>query len=220
MLATLSADRPNGRRRLRTAFSLSVFLALVLLCLSPGAFGALRIITESPRGRVFKNIYDMLPVCWKANRAVLVREVSDYEMDLLVGDDELRRAEDDDSVVDGYYQPGRGEDMPTITLRRTIRDGAAELVFVHEYAHYIWDNKLTEKQRVEYRRIWDRQERAGRLVTDYAGECVEEGFSEAVSHFILRQPLLKRRDEASFRFVQTAINDGLKHHRQANAAPN
>src|SRR2546423_2625985 len=204
-----------ARLRKRTALSLAAFAAALVFCLPASA--GIRIITESPRGRIFRGIYDLMPPCWHASGNVLVREVTDYEMDMLVGEDESRRDANDDSVVDGYYQPGKGDDMPTITLRRSIRDGSAELVFAHEYGHYVWDNKLTEKQRSEYRRIWAKQQRAGKLVTEYAADCVEEGFSEAVSHFLLRPSVLKRRDEASYHFVQVTIDDGMKHYRQANA---
>ena len=215
MVSSQGSGSPLGRSRIRTALSLT---ALAALFVAVPASAALRIITESPRGRLFKQVYDQLPPCWKATRSVLVREVSDMEMDLLVGEDEMRR-EQDDSIVDGYYQPAKGDALPTITLRRTIRDGAAELVFAHEYAHYVWDSKLTDKQRMDYRRIWSKQERAGKLVTQYAADCVEEGFSEAVSHFLLRQSVLKRRDDASYRFVQEAIEEGMKRHRAASSTP-
>ncbi len=216
MLFTQSAGSPFGRSRIRTALSLAAAAALFLAL---PASAALRIISESPRGRLFKEIYDQLPPCWKASRSVLVREVSDFEMDLLVGEDEMRREGADDSIVDGYYQPGKGDELPTITLRRSIRDGAAELVFAHEYAHYLWDSKLNDKQRADYRKLWSKQERAGKLVTQYAGDCAEEGFSEAVSHFLLRQSVLKRRDDASYRFVQGLIDEGMKRQRTANLAP-
>jgi hypothetical protein len=100
-----------------------------------------------------------------------------------------------------------------------MRNAAAELVFAHEYAHFIWDSHLSERQRGDYRRIWAKQEALGKLVTQYAADCPEEGFSEAVSHFLLRQSVLKRRDDASFRFVQIAIEDGMKRHRQTIAPP-
>src|SRR5437870_4366735 len=141
----------------RQAF-LALCVSLLATLLALPAAGALRIVSESPRTRVFRDVYEMLPACWKENRPVVVREVSDIDMDLLVGDDE--REQRSDSVIDGYYQPGRGDGWPTITLRRSLRDGSAELVFAHEYAHYIWDAKLSEKQRADYRRVWSRQQRA------------------------------------------------------------
>jgi hypothetical protein len=164
---------------------------------------------------MFKAVYELFPPCWRALRPVLVREVTDSEMDMLVCDEDAGRESEDDSVVDGYYQPGRGGEMPIITLRRSIRDAAAEMVFAHEYAHYIWDHKLSERERSEFTRIWTKQERAGSLVTEYAADSVEEGFSEAVSYYILRQSVLKRRDDPSFRFVQLVIDEGMKHLRKS-----
>ena len=194
---------------------ISVALTLTILFLAIPAAATLRLMTDSPRGRVFKSVYDMFPTCWKALRPVLVREVTDEEMDMLVGEEEDGRESEDDSVVDGYYQPGRGSESPIITLRRSIRDTAAEMVFAHEYAHYIWDHKLSERQRGDYARLWNKLERSGGLVTEYAADSVEEGFSEAVSYYVLRPSVLKRRDEQSFRFVQALAEDGMRHMRKS-----
>ena len=217
MLTSQSAFRAGrlfARTQVRTSLAVA---ALAALLVSFPAAASLRIATESPRARIFKAIYDQFPICWRATRLVVVREVSDADMDFLVGEEEeWRREGRDDSIVDGYYQPGRRGEAPTITLRKSMKDGAAELVFAHEYAHYIWDVFLTNRQKADYLRIWDKQVMPGMLVTEYAGESVEEGFSEAVSHYLLRPQVLKRRDEASFKFVQEAIAEGLRRRRAMN----
>jgi hypothetical protein len=217
MLTSQSAHRagpPFARARLRTALA---FAALAALVVSLPAAATLRVTPESPRGRLFKSVYDQLPPCWKANRVVVLREVSDADMDFLVGEEEeWRREGTDDSIVDGYYQPGRRGEAPIITLRKSMKDGAAEMVFAHEYAHYIWDVFLTNRQKADYLKIWDQQAISEKLVTTYAGESVEEGFSEAVSHYLLRPQLLKKRDEASYKFVQEAIAEGIRRRRAMN----
>ncbi len=91
--------------------------------------------------------------------------------------------------------------MSRITLLQTLRGEEAELVFAHEYGHYVWDRMLSLQDRADYRRAWTKEKRARRLVTRYAGEDEEEGFAEDFAHYILKLDVLRRRAPESSSFL-------------------
>ncbi|HLV81765.1 MAG TPA: hypothetical protein VKT32_15870 [Chthonomonadaceae bacterium] len=167
----------------------------------------LRIAYGAPHAALWKRIYDRIPAPWKTDRPLLVREISDDEMEALVErSGGYSNPEDAATVVDGCYLDGGDteEEPACITLRETLNGANAGLVFAHEYGHYVWDDLLTESQRARYARLWRVQKRARHLVTGYAGYAEEEGFAEAFSYFVLRPELLRHRDSASWQFLQSA----------------
>ncbi len=205
-------------RRVRHGFvRASLTHSLIALTALAGALypahAVLKVSTEAPRAALWQQLYDHMPTWWKSKHTVVLREVTDEEMDRLVAEDQHRSPsslQDDDSVVDGYYQcAGDDGSIPVITLRRTLRADAAELVFTHEYGHFVWDEKLTADERGEYRRLWVHQRRAHHLVTEYAADSPEEGFAEAYAYFIRRPAILERRDEDSYKYFQT-VTDRLR----------
>lgn len=175
------------------------------LCGSNPASASLRVVGEGPRAALWQRLYDALPAPWKTERTLLVQELTDAEMAAFLarvgGNGSADRAESD-STVDGCYQKSgrtKGE-VGTIRLCRRLEGAQAELVFAHEYGHFIWDQKLVKAQRARYKTLWRQQKRAGHLVTKYAGEDVEEGFAEAVAYFLRQPATLQERDPESYRF--------------------
>jgi hypothetical protein len=131
---------------------------------------------------------------------VLVREISDQEMDDLVAEDseQAARQDDDDSIVDGIFLYD-DEGRPTITLRRSLSPADAPLVFAHELGHLVWDTHLTAGERGRFTAAYKQSKSAKRLVTDYAGESAEEGWAEAFSFFVLKPDTLRRPRPARLR---------------------
>jgi hypothetical protein len=162
------------------------------------------LVANGPRASYWKTLFSKFPKSWKSGRTLVVREVSDREMDRLVaqtenGDDQDKN---DDSIVEGFYDRGkRDSDPDSITLRLSLRSEEAGFVFTHEYGHMIWDEILTRSDRREYDRIWSSQRRHRSLVTEYAADSVEEGFAEAIAAYIRTPEKLKRRDMDSWQFV-------------------
>lgn len=152
---------------------------------------------RSQWGRVFERIPSRLrPV-----RDVVVREVSDAEMDRLVRDDSEGEARIDDSVVDGMFFVDDGQ--PTIVLRRSLAGEDAVQVFAHELGHAVWDTQLSAAERRRFVSAYRRARAAARLVTEYAGESASEGFAEAYAFFVLKPAVLKRRDPLSFAVLES-----------------
>ena len=52
---------------------------------------------------------------------------------------------------------------------------AKERILVHEIWHFVWFEKLSEKQRQEYKVEWDKNKE---FYSEYSGVSVEEGFAE------------------------------------------
>ncbi|HZT43239.1 MAG TPA: hypothetical protein VFA07_13805 [Chthonomonadaceae bacterium] len=195
----------------RTA--LRVLIVCGLLWVATSVYGlpaahavGLRIAEGAPHASLWKRIYDRIPDPWKIDRPLLVREISDGEMDALVErSGGNKNPEDASTVVDGcYLDGGDNEDDPaSITLRETLNEQSAGIVFAHEYGHYVWANMLTEDQRARFARLWRTQKRAHHLVTGYASYSVEEGFAESFSYLVMRPEILRRRDSASWQFLQS-----------------
>ena len=167
----------------------------------------LRIADGAPHASLWKRVYDRIPAPWKSDHPLVVREVTDGEMDALVErSGGNKNPEDASTVVDGcYLEGGQDDDDPaSITLRETLNEPNASMVFAHEYGHYVWTYMLTESQKARYARLWRAQKRARHLVTGYAGYSVEEGFAEAFSFLVMRPETLHHRDSVSWQFLQSA----------------
>lgn len=148
-------------------------------------------------------MYDALPAFFKTKRTVVIEEVTDEGMEKLLAQEMPGQQDnqDKDSVVDGYYRPGSGEDGAIITLRKSLDGENVGLVFIHEYAHFLWETRLNARQRDDYRTIWKRAKRIDTLVTGYAGESVEEGFADTLAYYVRRPDTLKRKDREGFKYM-------------------
>jgi len=208
----VSPTRPL--RRVRIARAAVVILALAfaaphLLHPTP-ARGLVRPARETGRAALWRKLYDAFPQPWKSRDVVVVREVSDREMDRLVrehGDDNSRDSADDDEVQ-GYFEfTGPREETPLIVLRDSLTEPEATFVFSHEYGHYVWEELLTKRDQDEYFRIWNSRRRDKRLVSTYAGDSVVEGFAEAFAHYLRRSAQLHRKDPDSEQFLRDWLDD-------------
>lgn len=203
----------HGRRRCRPAAALpACFLwaaavttaaavaaspGLFLLAPAPARAADLLLsqpTVESPRRGVWRRVFDQIPAGLRPRRDVLVREVSDKEMDAIIAEDVNESArQKDDSVVDGIFVYDEN-DRPTITLRRSLTAADAPLVFAHELGHLVWDTHLSAADRARFTAVYRQAKAARRLITPYAAESVEEGWAEAFSFFVLKPDILQKRD--------------------------
>lgn len=196
----------SARPRLLVAVSLTFLMAcgLLIRATAPGS-AELRVMDDAPRASLWQRLYRQIPACWRTRRDVEVREVTKAEIERIVARNEGTQGHEDDdaSEVDGIYQAiGEHEGDPiTITLRDSLRGDEAELVFLHEYGHFVWEEKLTRKDRIRYEHLWEKQRRAGKLVTEYARDSSPEGFAEAFSFYLHKTEVLRRKDGASFGFL-------------------
>jgi hypothetical protein len=184
--------------------ALAPCLAVLSLCaLALPAAAGLHVEGNSSRASLFRGLYDKLPACWKTDREVIVREVSDREMRRLIAEDKRSNREDEgDMVVQGFYDNDGDEESPIIiTLRSSLTAEDARMVFTHEYGHFVWDEMLTKGDRSSYSDLWEKQRRRGRLITRYAKDSREEGFAEAFAYFLREPERLRRRDVESFLYL-------------------
>ncbi len=182
-----------------------VFIIIVSTCILP-ARATLRITGDSPHASTWQRLYDQFSDVFKSKNVLVVREVSDDEMDELVGEHERdlqHTGNSDQGVVDAFFQSAQSERDPTpsITIRRMLPEGAAAFIFTHEYGHFVWYSKLNREQRSGYTRLWKQQRRAGKLVTKYASEDEYEGFAEAFAFYVRNPGKLKRLDLESWKFL-------------------
>src|SRR5262249_728335 len=98
---------PHRAARL-CALVFCLLLPASLLVLPRAVRAALRVASDTPRADFWQRLYAGIPGVWKSRRVVLVREISDSEMDRLAAEDGPRSDRDDDSVVDALYRPGGG----------------------------------------------------------------------------------------------------------------
>jgi hypothetical protein len=190
-----------------SARRLSALAAAAVLCLLAGSPSPalVRPVRETGRAALWRKLYDQLPDAWKSREVVVVREVSNREMDRLVrehGDAPSRDSEDEEEVQGFFEYAGPRENIPTITLRESLNDRDAAFVFTHEYGHFVWEEKLTRREQDDYFRLWSRQRRADRLVSPYADDSVAEGFAEAFAHYLRKPGQLHRRDALSEEFLE------------------
>jgi hypothetical protein len=179
--------------------------AISLFLFQSPAQALVRPARETTHAALWRKLYDQLPDAWKSKEVVVVREVSDREMDRLVrehGDGPSRDSEDADEVQGFFEFTGPRENVPTIVLRESLADTEAAFVFTHEYGHFVWEEKLSNREQDDYFRIWNRQRRARRLVSPYAEDSVAEGFAEAFAHYVRRPAQLHRKDAVSEEFLQ------------------
>ena len=189
-----------GVHRNRTC-AISTF-ALAFLALVAESNAEIHIRHATPRAKLWKKLYEQLPTRWKTTRDILVSVVPESELEKIVASNSnADSSKDEESQIDGCYQNSGSSKPIKITLRDTLRGKEAELVFTHEYAHYIWDELLTEKQRGIYANHWATQKGLNRLMTDYASESVEEGFAEAFAYYLRQPKNLRRKDTLSYQFM-------------------
>ena len=132
-----------------------------------------------------------------------LREVSDAEMDRLAREDpdEARREDEESTAVEGMFFTDR-DGNPIITLRRSLSDRKAARVFAHELGHVVWDTLLSRDERRRYAAAYRASRDAGRLVSEYAAESLEEGFAESFGMFVREPDTLRRRDEAAHAILE------------------
>jgi hypothetical protein len=179
---------------------------LLVAAAAPTLQASILVAERAPRASMWKDLYQQLPEKWKSRGTILVREVSDEEMDrLLVAEtDGEYDPRDEETVVQAFFDRSREKGRPdAIIMRRSIRDREAAFIFTHEYGHYVWDTQLTRAQKREYTELWEERRDRRRLVTPYAMESVEEGFSEAFATYLRNPEKLKSRDMESYDFLHT-----------------
>ena len=130
-----SVRRPSRTRAL-SLFGFATLFLLSLLCplCAVSANAALQMSRESAHAALYRKLYEQMPAIWKSRLPLLVREVSDREMDRLVrARDDSPRSQNDDSDVEAFYELNDDADsVPTITVRESLSDLEAGFVFTHE----------------------------------------------------------------------------------------
>lgn len=139
-----------------------------------------------------------IPGRFRATEPIEVSLLTAPEMSIFLGaDSDDHSADNDDGDIDGVFQ----NNPPNITLRLPASGSTDPMVFGHEYGHYVWFDIFSEADRQRYRMIYAHQKAQHRLITDYAADCVEEGFAEAFSFFVGQPAALQAQDPASYRFL-------------------
>ena len=206
LLSCFVADRAVHGIVARIASVLLIYSFAAFILCSLRVEASLRIVGSPRHAAVWQQAYDHLPCCWKTDRTVTVLGLSDSDMVAFITRNGGRaRLEygNNRSTVDGCYQKG-GDDkgnVGTIRLCDCREEPQSAQVFLHEYGHFVWDEKLVKKQREDFKRLWRRQKTVGRLVTKYAGDNVEEGFAEVMAHFLRQPGVLRECDPASYAFI-------------------
>src|SRR5207247_4573739 len=142
--------RTLARRTLRAAASGIFLLALtIVLAIPTGRTSAsIRPARETARAAIWRKLYEQMPTPWKTSETVVIREVSDREMDRLVTDRGDSPSHDGDDEVDGFFEFDDDRGIPpTIYLRLSLPVEDARFVFTHEYGHYVWEQKLAPADR-------------------------------------------------------------------------
>lgn len=154
--------------------------------------------------------FSAVPSCCNTSCSVCVRLLGDQEMDACLQASAAAHSQRilNAGAVDGFYQDG----AKVITLRAPSATADVSTTFTHEYGHYVWMNVLSPAQRDQYRKVYDTQRAAGRLVSPYAAVSVEEGFAEAFSFYIQRRPLLVQKDLSSCCFLDGLVDVKAKQH--------
>lgn len=198
----------------RITLSCAALLIGALASAHVPAIALIRSAHETERAPLWRKLYDQLPQPWKSRAVVVVREVSDREMDRLVrehGDGPSRDSQgdsQDEDEVQGFFEyAGPRENVPTIVLRDSLSVDEASFVFTHEYGHFVWEEKLSEREHDDYFRIWNRRRRDRHLVSDYARDSVIEGFAEAFAHHLRRPARLHQRDADSEQFLEDWLDE-------------
>ena len=200
----------------RPVRGLPLFAALTLFGLlsCSRAPALVRPARETTHAAIWRKLYDQLPEAWKSREVVVVREVSDREMDRLVrehGDGPSRDSEDEDEVQGFFEYTGPRENIPTITLRELLSDSEAAFVFTHEYGHFVWEAKLTKR---ELGRLLPYSEspaaRGSGSCRPNADDFVVEGFAEAFAHYLRQPGQLHRKDGLSGEFLEDWLDRAIR----------
>ena len=141
-----------------------------------------------------------IPVRFQARGRIEVQPLSDDAMDDYLHDgtsDSENNSDDDDDDIDGVFV----DDPPQIVLRVPVSGHLDFYTFAHEYGHYVWFDLLSQDDRKRYKALYERQRSARHLITDYASDCVEEGFAEAFSYDINDPSALQHQDPLSYQFL-------------------
>lgn len=150
-----------------------------------------------------------IPAKFQARGKVRVQTLSDAAMDDYLQSDpdsdtdssnnanNASNSEDSAEEIDGVFS----DDPPQIFLRVPDPAQIDYATFAHEYGHYVWFDLLTQDDRKRYKAIYEHQKSAHRLITDYAGESLEEGFAEAFSADITAPAALLHQDPLSVQFL-------------------
>ena len=175
-----------------------------LVCGVAAVRADVKVSEMSLQKKVWRKLYGSLPSKWQTSREIVVEEVSGAELKKIAAEDETEenRDDSDETDIDGCYQNAGTKEPIRIFIRETLKGEEAELVFLHEYAHFVWDEFVTPDEQEIYSKIWREQKRAHRLVSEYAETSVEEGFAESLSYALRKPKLLNRRDSRSARFCE------------------
>lgn len=187
------------------AFYKGLLAVAGIVCCVAAVRAEVRVSERSPQAKVWRKLYAEIPEKWRTAREIVVEEVSGAELKRIAAEDEdteARDEESDETDIDGCYQNSGIKEPIHIFIRETLRGEAAELVFLHEYAHFIWDEFVTPDEQEIYTKVWREQRRNKRLVTQYASTSVEEGFADALSYALRKPKYLKQRDPRSARFME------------------
>jgi hypothetical protein len=88
---------------------------------------------------------------------------------------------------DAYYNPVTNQ---IVISPEKVNYSSIQDVYLHEYAHYIWYQKLEPKERCYYTTIYDN---ATEFISDYAETNVEEDFAETLRFYLTNIPTPKDR---------------------------
>lgn len=198
-----SPGSPAGGPSLKRAFLSLLISSVFLTCCARFSQAALSVDPDAPHAAVWRRLYARMPTLWKSTERLKLREVSEEEMRHIAADVDGDANTNGDSVVDGMYQEAGDtlDSPPIITLCPQLEGTEPDMLFAHEYGHFVWNTKFTDAQHARFRRIWREQKRAGRLITEYAGEDLDEGFAEAFAFYLCRPDDLSATDQRAWAFL-------------------
>lgn len=193
----------------------SRFGGRTLSCLAAATLVALGTATGSSRASVdveggsanqrgaISHVLQALPATCRTAPVLHVVILNDSDMDRFIADGEQPGDPEigDMDSIDGIFQ----DNPMSITLRGSAATKAMSDTFAHEYGHYVWETMLSSGQRRAYESVYKRSAGAHRLVTDYAGTSVEEGFAEAFCYEVLHHAILQHRDPASSSYLDRIL---------------
>jgi hypothetical protein len=104
-----------------------------------------------------------------------------------------------DKRLYGLYQDNHVYLCPQIMEDKKLMT----IVYVHEYGHYIWFEKMTAKQRAEWENIKNTPDS---FVSEYAIRSISEDFAETFAYTLLKKEvpkndILKKKQE----FIQGVL---------------
>ncbi len=209
-------------RALQMALSISALLALTVLSFAAPAQA--QMIVAGPVTTTTLNLEEwysrQLPPVFQARDILAVDPLADGPMDAYLKgngvdpgpDTSAHAGQGGEGQVDGIFV-----DHPARITLRVSQSGSLDLLTAaHEYGHYVWFNLLSKEDRRAYKDIYERQRRAGHLISDYATTNLEEGFAEAFSFYVNQPVALTQSDPESSQFLQAWAD---AHSRSAQVQP-